>query len=488
MQLLTKNIRILVVFALVLSSTSCSKSFLEIEPKEYVIAKNTKDYEQMMNTAFLTYTFVASGYLSDEVAVQQMYFDGARLRTQRLFKFEDRVYQPDELPQEVEASTSYITLLYLFNKVINEVMQSTGGSEEKKRAILAEAKVGRAVCHLSFVNDFALPYNEATAATDLGIPLITKAEVTETKFVRSSNKEVYDHILNDLTEALPDLGPVIHRRKFSKAAAEFYLGRTLLYMGRFQEAKTHIDGAFTALAGANIPVELYDYNIVLDPDTPETWLPDLFGLRLSNKPIASANTQTIYNIEASSFFIDEMSTYLFTPETALLFDPADKRLLMFGETEPFGGTTVFPKGMRRYSGDFGHDIGPSLPDLYLMRAELKARTNDLTGATEDLEFFRGKRMPANIATVPANIASSQDALVRFILEERIREFALSGMRWFDMRRLSVDPKYNNTVKYTHQSYDEDGNVVETYTLRPERFALKFGERMLAGNQGLEENK
>jgi len=151
---------------------------------------------------------------------------------------------------------------------------------------------------------------------------------------------------------------------------------------------------------------------------------------------------------------------------------------------------VFPRGMRRYSATLfsGLQVGPSLPDLYLMRAELKARAGDLTGAKSDLEDLRAKRMPANIAAVPANITGNKDALVRFILEERIREFATSGMRWMDMRRLSVDPVYSNTVKYTHKLYNDAGNVVATYTLKPERFALKFGERMLAQNKGLIENK
>ncbi len=70
-----------------------------------------------------------------------------------------------------------------------------------------------------------------------------------------------------------------------------------------------------------------------------------------------------------------------------------------------------------------------------MRAELKARADDLAGAKADLKPLRSKRMPANIVAIPSGIANDKEALVRFILEERIREFAISGMRWMDMRRL-----------------------------------------------------
>ncbi|WP_127130907.1 RagB/SusD family nutrient uptake outer membrane protein [Pseudoflavitalea rhizosphaerae] len=469
---------------LVLLQVSCSKDFLEIEAKGSLIAKNTNDYEQLLNAVDLQIFYAPSLYLGDEMAAQASYMSAAAIRTQRLFRYEDRVYDEDQLPSE----TWHISTIYTLNKVINEVMQSQGNDEQKKKSLLAEAKVGRALCHLYFLSDYSMPYKAATAGTDPGVPLLTKADVTQTTFTRATVQQSYDFIINDLTTALPDLGPLTHRRKFSKVAAEFLLGRVYLYMARFTDARTHIEQAFAELNKAEIPLELYDYNIVLDPNEDKTWYPD-FGFGLSNKPLPAVNTEVMYNLSMSSFQLQQANTYVFSPETAELYDPGDLRLALYSNFEMFNPGFVYPKGMRRYSAAIftGMDVGPSLPDLYLMRAELKARANDLSGAVADLETLRSKRMPSNIATVPAAAAASKEALVRFILEERIREFAISGMRWMDMRRLSVDPDYSNTVKYTHQLYDDAGNVVETYTLRPERFALKFGERMLAENKGLEEN-
>lgn len=470
--------------SLMLLQVSCKKEFLEIEAKGSLIAKTTKDYEQLMNAVALQVTYAPSLYLGDEMAAQQIYMDAAAIRTQRIFRFEDRVYDADQLPSE----TWHIGLIYTFNKVINEVMQSKEGTDQQKRALIAEAKTGRALCHLYFLNDYSKPYNAATATTDLGVPILTKADVTQTTFVRATVQETYDFIINDLKEALADLGPVTHRRKFSKAAAEFLLGRTYLYMAKFSEARTHIDAAFAELDKSEIPLGLYDYNIVLDPDDPSTWFPD-FGFGLSNKPLSANNTEVMYNVSMTIFQLQQANTYVFSPQTAALYNPADKRLALFSGSEIFDPGAVFPNGMMRYSASLfsGIDVGPSLPDLYLMRAELKARADDLAGAKADLEALRSKRMPANIVAIPPGIANDKEALVRFILEERIREFAISGMRWMDMRRLSVDPVYNNTVKYTHELYDAAGNVVATYTLKPERFALKFGERMLAENKGLIEN-
>jgi len=485
MKFLHKYRLALSLFLLALAAVSCKKSFLEIQPKGYTIAKTTDDYEQLMNAAFIETFLTASYYLGDDVAAQQQYYDAAQLRMQRLFQFADSVYLPDELPIEVSAAQSYIQTLYVFNKVINEVMQSQNGTDQQKLAIQAEAKVGRALCLLSFLNDFSKPYNAATADKDPGVPIITSADVTQTQFVRATVKEGYDFMIKDLTEALPNLGEIVNRRKFSKAAAEFYLSRIYLYMADFADARTHVDAAFAALGGATIPVALYDYNDVLDPNSADSWYPDAI-FRLANKPLANANSQIIYNVSSRNFYFNAANTFVTSPQTAALYDSSDMRLNLYNNTEVFG-SFEFPNGMRRYSADFTVDVGPTLPDLYLMRAELKARANDLAGAKADVEFLRGNRMPANLAAVPANIASDQVALVKFVLEERIREFALTGLRWLDERRLSVDPIYSNTVKYTHEIYDDNGNVVATFTLRPERFALKFGQRMLTENKGLVEN-
>lgn len=483
MNTLFKYILISALLTLAIFQTSCKREFLEIEPKGYLIAQSTQDYRQILNAIHLTSSFTASGYLGDEVAAQEAYFDGTGVRMQRLFRFDDRVYQPDELPNEVTDGSSYVQRLYLFNKIISEVMDSEEGTDMEKREILAEAKVGRAICHLMFLSDFSLPYNASTAMTDLGVPILNTSDVTNREFPRATVQEVYDFIIRDLFEALPDLGPLSHRRKFSRLAAEFYLARVYLYMADFQKAKDHVDAAFQEIDKSNIGLQMYDYNDVLGAGG--EWGADFdFGFGPSNKPLAADNTQIIYNIEMSSFFISSVNTFVFTPRTAALFDPTDKRLKLYTGQELFGDFT-FPLGMRRYSGFFS-DIGPSLPDLYLMRAELRARLDDIDGAVEDVEYLRQNRMSENVE-VPTNVASDQQELVRFILDERIREFALGGMRWLDMRRLSVDPIYSNTVIYQHDLYDSDGNLVESFPLRKERFALKFGERMLAESIGLVEN-
>ena len=87
-------------------------------------------------------------------------------------------------------------------------------------------------------------------------------------------------------------------------------------------------------------------------------------------------------------------------------------------------------------------------------------------------------MPLAEATV---VAPTQDAIMKVILDERKREFAGTGFRWFDMRRLWNDTKYNN-VDATHPL----GGA--TYTLKAERLVMRIPPAILRLNPGMPDNQ
>jgi starch-binding outer membrane protein, SusD/RagB family len=100
--------------------------------------------------------------------------------------------------------------------------------------------------------------------------------------------------------------------------------------------------------------------------------------------------------------------------------------------------------------------------------------------------LRKHRIEPADAAVPAPVAGNQNDLIKFIIDERTREFALEGYRWFDMRRLSTDPLFANSV-YTHTLYKQDGST-EVYTLnQPNRFVLKFPRNFTDANPDMPNN-
>ena len=117
-----KKLTYLSVLLAVLILASCKKSFLEITPKGSLIAQKTNDYNLLLNN--LDLLNIGSGglaqvVLGDEVAAVEPYFAGSALKTQRLFRWDDVVYEPEEDAAEMLVPMRNI---YTYNKIITEVM------------------------------------------------------------------------------------------------------------------------------------------------------------------------------------------------------------------------------------------------------------------------------------------------------------------------------------------------------------------------------
>lgn len=469
MLFLNKKSLLLFSLATALALPACRKDFLELTPKGKLIASNTSDYDQLLNSMTLTllYPHIESG---DEAACVEPYFSGsAGTFQQNAFKWADDIWQTSD--QQTEW-TVLMRWVYQSNKIIGEVMSSSGGTEAEKKSILAEALVSRAWGYFMMINYYGQPYNAATAATDLGVPKILTADVTQTKFTRASVKEIYDLIISDLTTAIPDLpGTLTNRTRSTRAAAEALLGKTYVFMGQFDKALPLLQAAISHLSNSNIPVGLYDFRKELAPGGAFTPINPLTGPARGDLYIDREVLFMKRILNVDTYF---GSFILLTPATMELYTAGDYRR-QFLTGNPLGDfTRPYPNGMMAVWGAGGAtNVGVSVPDVYLLKAECESRRNNLPAAVADMEAFRKMRMPAAEAVIPADVAGSQTALTKFILDERIREFPLQGYRWFDMRRLSVDPVYKSTVNYTHTLYDMNGKVVNTFTLRPQRLTFRI---------------
>lgn len=96
-------------------------------------------------------------------------------------------------------------------------------------------------------------------------------------------------------------------------------------------------------------------------------------------------------------------------------------------------------------------------------------------------------MPVSAAPVPNSVAIDRIALVKFALEERIREYSGLGYRWYDMRRLSVDAEFSATVKREHTIYTNQGSIAKTFTLTNNRLTFKIPPKVLAENPQMQDN-
>ncbi|UOB16677.1 RagB/SusD family nutrient uptake outer membrane protein [Abyssalbus ytuae] len=455
----------------ILAVVSCSDEFLEVIPKGKLVAEKTVDYHKMLYNLDLINMMQTNAQvpLSEELLGMELYFSNAALRTQKLYRWEADIYDAEENAQELELTMEN---LYIFNKIINEVMDATEGTEQQKLSIQAEARVGRAWNYFLLINYYGLPYNEATSSTDPGFPLIEKADLVASDFQRATVKEIYDFIEEDLLAAIPYLPTAVESRlRMSVVAGKALLGKVYVFRHEFEKARPLLEEAIAGMNNMGVEVGLYDYNVGYS---------------------AQLTVNDIENIYAKQFinnWANSVGEFVIKPEVADMYGENDLRLNQYSSTARDGSPYPVEGVLRRVRGTGQTQFGVLVPDLYLLNAEVKCRLNDLQGAVEDLEYFRQHRMPEEDKEVPAAIASDQVELLNFIFEERLREFAVLGERWWDIRRLTVDPLIPAPVSsYTHTVYNADGTVQGEYQLTRERLVLKFPQTVMDQNPNLQNNE
>lgn len=130
----------------------------------------------------------------------------------------------------------------------------------RRSELLAEAKFLRALYYFDL-----LDFYSGHDTKDLGIPLYTeRAHYEEAYFPRSKPAEVRRLLIQDLTEAIPDLP--FHstaRGRANQAAARMLLGKVYLYAKDFDKASKIFGGLIQDNLSSNIPYALYNdyYNL-----------------------------------------------------------------------------------------------------------------------------------------------------------------------------------------------------------------------------------
>jgi hypothetical protein len=498
-----------------LTIVSCKKSFLETVPKAKTVASTYADYNNLMNGSDL-YVIGSTTYgiwepasiMGDEVSAEAYAYNltsSGFIAAHGFFQWQADIFTPAAVSNDTQSYNPQfmfrmLTLLYTLNKIITEVPSVPDASLQQIAELQAEAKVERAFYNFQLINYFTKPYNAATASTDLGFPIITNPDIQASSFPRGTVQQSYDAMIGDLTQAIPNLliqssAPT----RPSKAAAEAMLGKIYLSMNRYADALTMINNAFSDMAKMSAQPVLYDYNTTLAPGG--AWNTGASATTGPKSPFTNV-TDTHESLWAmfthagpynNSSFSTNFLTIQGTTSAQPLFDqPTDWRLNFYTPLETNSTTTLIPttvanSRLHRYNLLYTR-VGIELPDMYLMRAELEARTNALGAAVTDVQTLRSNRMPPAVSGVPAAVQTNQTALIKFIIAERTREFAETGARWFDMRRLSNDPLFSGQPAAVHKLYNNDTqDTFTTFTLTPARLTLRLPSYYLSQNPGMVDN-
>lgn len=442
-----KKLFILSIFSFVLFS-ACKKDFLDPIPKGLVIAETTSDFRKLLDNADTRYTnnlAQVSGYVdvvSDDSQLDSVWYDWERdrLHAKQLYAFEKEVWLPDGPAGDVVWKQNYY-ISTLVSNILDEIHIATDNPKLQKQ-LIAEAKVHRAYAYLTLVNIYAKQYNKATAATDLGVPLIgNPAQLPSLE--RASVQEVYDFIISQLLESIPDLPKDIDKQyshRPTQVSTYAILARTYLYMGNYEKAFEYSD---KSLAIHNF---LYNYNTIY---TGTALSENVKGISRTTDDEMLLHKTTVKNVRLSDYY--KLDTVTFNQlyngyarvNDSVINNYDLRRTLWFSNFNKNGNlvssraTYVF--NSKRYSVDAAivDYISVSTPEMYLIRAESNARLGKLQEALNDINKIRLNRFKTGTYT-PLTIAGmDQAAVVNEVLLERRRELYGKELRLFDVKRLSL---------------------------------------------------
>ena len=476
-----KKIFITILFAAV--ALSGCKKYLDIRPKGYTIPEFYDDYAKLLNAQALSNVGAAyPNYFTDDVQAGQDkdINSAANYSTYALFKRNLYEFQHGAIMEDGQSDPFYepaYANIFTYNTVINNVEKVQDGTEAKRKQLKAEAQVGRAFEYFNLVNAYAVHYDPATAATDLGVPIVLTENIL-VPYKRNTVAEVYELIQSDLAAALPYLGATApHKFRPTKGVGYAFLSKLNLYMGNYTEALKNANEAL------KLNSDLIDYSIYTTKKG--TWdrvhymvdktvvpFPDVKDNKetILGRSGASSSSHLFTEVYASQDLLDTYKANL--PNGAV-----DKRFSLFfldGKSE-LGSTIVTFPGRVLWGAYVNFNTGFSTPELYLIAAECEARVGSKDKALDHLNTLRNTRIVGNQPLV----AATNDEALKIALDERRREMPFLGItRLVDLKRLNKDPRFAKTISHV--------NGTQTFTLTPNdlRYVLPIPPKVLALNPGI----
>ena len=460
-------------------SAGCD-DFLDVAPSSSVsIPTFIEDYENMLYPFYLKYNAnPILAVMGDDVYWSKSFYNSwsGNEQFRRAYLWSDEIY--DQTMSNTHWNQQY-GMIYTFNKIVDEVRNVPNEAMGNLLVIEAEARAYRALTYFNLVSVYAKPYALANES-DPGIPVIQKNDVTETKRERTPVREVYNFIISDLDSAIKYLPPHPTKASRYQAAGLNVIGlkaKVLYHMNEYGRALTELENFFELLATTtsrfNYSYALFNY----ENATPSPYDPS--GLPSVYNPVAD-----VEDVMINEYMFDPTKGSLYTGSIAVLASnhlmslfPADgdrRKELMLSKigTDADEPDRVIKEG--HYS-----NTGISMPDIYLMIAECYARSNRTTEALKYLNELRENRLTP--ATYTELSSSDSQVILRWVLEERIKEFVATGHRWLDMRRLWNDPVGSALIEKTRTF---DG---KTYTLTENRLTVRIPEYVMEFNPGWEQN-
>jgi starch-binding outer membrane protein, SusD/RagB family len=464
-------LQLLTAVYLVTGLFSCKK-FLETLPDQRTELNSPEKVAELLVSAYPGGNHVAfTEAMSDNAT------DNFGAKTVDAYNTEPYFWR-DVLETQQDSPDYYWSACYKAIAAANQALEAIGKAPnpEAYKAQKAEALVCRAYSHFMLVTLFSKTYDEATAATDPGIPYMTAPEtIVFGKYTRGTVKAVYEKIEEDLLAGMPlidDSKYNVVRYHFNRTAARAFAARFYLFKKDYDKVIKYATDAF--------PNENWAANMRPWLTTYQDYSSTELGL---NYLKTSENANLLLGSTVSRLARNFTGWRYNTSENLI------KRILFNAYSGPAGPNITFAYKtwyatsfrdiyyIRKFSEHFvrtsinattgvPHTMIPLLTteEVLLNRAEAFAAKGDYNKALKDLNTFLSTRIKSYSMTLHNvteakvlsfyNTTDTKEAVLKAILDYKRAEFVHEGMRWFDILRHKIP-----VVHTTHEG--------ETLTLGPD---------------------
>lgn len=464
-------------------SLSACDNFLDVPQKGMSIPQTVEDYDLMLNKSYSTGSISNCVMMSPEVSLPENYFSSVSPSNLEGYKWSEHQYLADD---NDENWNSFYQQIMVANEIINNIDQaeSTTLNETLRAHVKGQAYAERAKSLFGLVNLYAQPYSKAVR-DEAGIPIPKENDITQ-QLGRSTLGEVYDCICNDLRIAeqlVPTSTKNSQKMRASKLALLVFKSKVYLFMNEIDSAYQAIEAAFAISTPQLTPYE--QYVTPLTPEEEEMYtamgMLDIMKYILNKQPFSLPDVEDILWLGNTTDNFRIMATAFYSEELLTLFGEDGKAN---DYRFKFYGSSIDPMNMEQLPGTRYYNLVKrtfvaSQAEMYLLRAECRARKGEYEGAVADLNILRKNRYKSE-SKYQLSASSASEALKQ-VKDERLRELAFTGQYWFDLRRYQAYgeeiPTFTRTI---------NGN---THTLEPgsPRYTCAIPRYVINKNTNISQN-
>ncbi|MNK09439.1 SusD family protein [compost metagenome] len=431
MKNLNKNILLIGSFVTMLSIVSCTKSFLDQKPYTSISREDALKTAADIKTALNgTYANLRNGELRGAAVplLGDLLADNIYLSTVNIGLFNgENAYSitTDGAYSNRVWFFAYANILQANNIIDAELNQGTDVLQYK-----GEAYAIRALVYFDLVRLFGKPYT--VAPNSLGVPIVLHYDPAALP-KRNTVAEVYTQILSDLDKAINLMSQYTGSARFSKYAATALKAKVSLYKGDYQNA---YDQAKDVLNNSGFtPVSrtaFAGYWASATPHDGDNKVETLFELASDVFNNNGSDELSMHFVQADNSEGEMLTTQsLYDAYTAT---DVRKSLVLKGVRNRVGGENP-AYIVNKYPvlvGDFNEKKVIRFSEVQLIAAEAAYRINKEPEAIILLNALMAQRDPS------LSYHSSGLALLADIVQERRKELAFEGDRFFDLNRLNQD--------------------------------------------------